>query len=394
MIGPPLCYELAGKKINVKVTEVAGMLTAAFLCGEKGGPIRPFAIAPWVGKEEISDKYPPLLRYLQGDFDCWFGGNATKVDNVQHLPHGDPANLRWDEKNGGVYANGKIRSLYIKTKTIPGGVEKIVALRKDHNIIYTQTLNKVNAKLPVGHHATIRVPIGKNPQYDVATSPFIYGGTYPGEFTEGGGRPRLAIAKEFNSLDELPLRDGSTVRLNDYYATEDHEDLVMVSYSPTTNFAWSAMTNLQEKYIFFTLKDPRVLASTVFWLSHFGRTEEPWAKDGKPRHGYVMGMEDVSALFCLGIAESLGKVSEYDKLLQRMKQLEIKTFLEFNQNNPTPINYIMGVAPIPNDFEGVKSIEQEKDNLVTIVDKAGKDSFKVPVNWSWLHEGNLDKLLG
>ena len=385
----PEFYNVSAGDVDVNITQTAGMLTATFKLGSN--KVMPFAVAPWVGKEDLPADLPNLLKYLQGDFDCWFGGNANEVGGVQHLPHGDPANLRWQAGSVGSYGSGISQSFNLPTKALEGSVRKIIALREDHTAIYTQTLNQVDARLSVGHHATINIPQGDG-SYDVSTSPFIYAGTFPGAFTDGGGMPRLTASKEFNSLDELPLEAGGVVALNKYYATRGHEDLAMVSYDPKETFAWSAMTNKKEGYVFFTLKNPQVLASTIFWLSHFGRTEEPWSKEGQPRHGFVMGVEDITSLYCMGIAESLGQVPEYRALFDKLNKMGIKTFLDFNRDKPTPINYIMGVAPIQPGFEGVRSIEPEDSNLVSIVDKSGKHSSKTAINWSWLNKGDLNRL--
>ena len=170
----------------------------------------------------------------------------------------------------------------------------------------------------------------------------------------------------------------------------------MVSYDPKAKFAWSALTNRKEGYVFYTLKSPETLASTVFWLSHFGRSEEPWAKNGKPRHGFVMGIEDVSAYFCLGIAQSTGLeglTQEQRTELEAMHKLGIKTFLELGNQETPDINYIMGVARVPEGFQGVASIKQEKDDLVAIVDKGGEHTVKENVDLSWLQHGDEEALL-
>ena len=119
----------------------------------------------------------------------------------------------------------------------------------------------------------------------------------------------------------------------------------------------------KEGYVWFSLKDPRVLQSTVLWSSNGGRHYAPW----NGRHVDVMGLEDVTSYFFLGIAPA-----EKPNPISREG---FKTFTRLHPQKPTIVNYIMAVAAIPRDFEQVKTIIPDTHG-VTLVSVSG---HRIPV---------------
>jgi hypothetical protein len=63
--------------------------------------------------------------------------------------------------------------------------------------------------------------------------------------------------------------------------------------------AWVAATNAEAGYVWFSLKDPAVLRTTVFWIENHGRHGHPW--NGRNN---CLGLEDVTAHFADGLAAS------------------------------------------------------------------------------------------
>src|SRR4029079_13537481 len=105
---------------------------------------------------------------------------------------------------------------------------------------------------------------------------------------------------EFTSLSSVPLATGQTADLTRYPARRGFEDLVMMVADPNLPVAWTAVTFPKQRFAWFALKDPRVLRSTIFWISNGGRYNAPWSG----RHVNVMGLEEVTANFHPGLAES------------------------------------------------------------------------------------------
>ncbi len=376
-------YNLFTPTSHVAVTAEAGMLTARF------GDIEPFAVAPWVG-EELPDSLPPLIRYLRGDFDTICGAGPEEG----YMPHGEPANGTWRLITRKTAGNVAFMHLHMHTTKPEGAVTKTVVLA-DEPVVYTQTRYVMDARIPYGHHAIVRIPEGHSAA-DVSTSDFVFGMTYPERFDGDGGTPRLAVGQEVmlaGQTIELPLSDGAYVPVDQYYHRKGHDDLFMLSHDPNADFAWTAMTNRKEGYVFFTLKDPGTLASTLFWLSHYGRNQSPWGVDGQPRHGFVMGIEDVTAFFCMGVEASLGRNPRHRRLYERLQELGVKTSAAFSASVPRPINYIMGAVPVADGFTGVKAITADGASI-TIIDKGDTEPTRVPVCTSWLKDGNLDDIIG
>ena len=83
-------------------------------------------------------------------------------------------------------------------------------------------------------------------------------------------------------------------------ARDGYEDIVLMASDPKLPFAWTALTVPEHNYVWFALKDPRVLPSTLFWISNGGRHYAPW----NGRHRRAIGLEEVVSNFHSGLAES------------------------------------------------------------------------------------------
>jgi hypothetical protein len=94
-----------------------------------------------------------------------------------------------------------------------------------------------------------------------------------------------------------------------------------------------------------------VLRHTVLWISNGGRHYAPWSG----RHTAVMGIEDVTGCFHLGLAES----AKPNALSRRGHP----TTLTLNPKKPTTVNYIFGVAAIPAGFDRVADIRAAKGGI-------------------------------
>jgi len=81
-----------------------------------------------------------------------------------------------------------------------------------------------------------------------------------------------------------------------YPARRGFDDLVMLSADPDLPFAWNAVTFPAQRYVWFSLRDPRVLRHTIFWISNGGRHYAPW----NGRHTGVLGLEDITSYFHMG----------------------------------------------------------------------------------------------
>jgi hypothetical protein len=98
------------------------------------------------------------------------------------------------------------------------------------------------------------------------------------------------------------------------------------------DFAWTAVHFPEEGYVWFSLKDPRILSGTVLWHSNGGRHYSPWSG----RHRAVLGLEEVTSSFHWGLAESVAP--------NDASRAGYKTAHNLDPDLPITINSITGVA--------------------------------------------------
>jgi hypothetical protein len=334
-------WRVATREVEAFVTETGGQLgpVTFFLRGEK---IQPFSIAPWA--EEKSDPaWPPVLEALRGDFFCLpFGGNATPFKGERHPVHGETANRRWQLEA----ATTESLHLSLTTKIRAGRVDKYLSLRPGQMAVYQRhVISGMTGPMNFGNHAMLKFPDHPGSGL-VSTSRFRHGevAPLPLEDPATGGYSCLRAGGKFRSLTKVPLANGGFTDLSNYPARRGFEDIVLLASDHRQPFAWTAVTFPAEGYVWFALKDPRVLRHTIFWMSNGGRHYPPW----NGRHVNVLGLEEVTAYFHYGLAESV-----------RPNHLSAKghaTSHQLNPKQPLVVNYIMALAPILKGFDRVVEI--------------------------------------
>lgn len=367
-------WKLASDKVELFVTRTAGMLAPATF-RLKSGDASPYSVAPWAS-EKIDKSLPPLIHALRGDFFCLpFGGNDTPFRGEQHPPHGETANANWTHRQTTSKDGVNTLQLRLKTKSRAGQVDKYVVLRDGHTAIYQRhVVTGMSGPMTPGHHAMLKLPdvegCGR-----VSTSPFAYAQVFPVPFEnpEIGGYSTLKPDRSFRNLSKVPLNGGGFADLTRYPARKGFDDLVMMIAKPTLKMGWSAVTFPKERHVYFALKDPRVLRNTILWMSNGGRHYAPWSG----RHLGVLGIEDVTANYHIGLAESVKK--------NDLSEKGYPTSTKLNAKVPFTVNYIMGMADVPAGFDKVKTIKVAGPNMIELVADSGK-SAKAVVDVEFLYE--------
>jgi hypothetical protein len=118
----------------------------------------------------------------------------------------------------------------------------------------------------------------------------------------------------------------------------------MLVADATLPFAWSAVVFPREGYVWFALKNPRVLRGTVLWISNGGRHYPPWSG----RHVNVLALEEVTSYFHYGLAES----ARPNELSRR----GWPTCVKLEPKTPLVVNYVQAVAAVPRGFDRVEAI--------------------------------------
>jgi hypothetical protein len=337
------------------------------------GPVQPYTIMPWFAERHPGTR-PGLLRHPRGDFFCLpFGANATPWKGEQHPPHGETAAANW--KLQSFVRNGpetRLRTV-MRIRERPGEVVKDVRLVAGHPVVYTaHEISGLRGPICFGYHPMLKFPARPSSGI-VSMSPIRFGQVRPVAFENParGGYSSLKTGAWFKSLDKVACTDGAAADLTMYPARPGFDDLVMVGSAVQTTFAWTAVAFPSEGYVWFSLKNPGLLPSTVLWFSNGGRHYAPWS--GRNRE--VMGLEEVRAYFDLGLKESATPNPWHDH--------GVPTTWSMKRGCSLRVPFISGVVSVPQGFAAVAKISAVDANRVQITSKKGR-TVTIPLYLSWL----------
>ena len=128
------------------------------------------------------------------------------------------------------------------------------------------------------------------------------------------------------------------------------------------------MTFPRHRYVWFALKDPKVLSSTIFWLSNGGRHYSPW----NGRHLGVMGLEEVTSYFHQGLSAS-ARSNPFSRSGYRTRHT-------LDARRALMVNYIMAVAKIPSGFRRVRSIKLDDDKVCLVSDRGHRVTAPIAIS--------------
>jgi len=358
-------HTIATKEVSAAVTATGGHLApVTFRLGRR--TVQPFAIAPW-HSEKLAAGAPKILRVLRGDFFCLpFGGGD--LGREHHPVHGETANRRWR-----LEANDRTAlHLSLQTQVRPGRVDKRITLVPGQTLIYQEhTVTGMTGPMCFGHHATLRFPS----EARLSTSARAFGMVTPAPVEKPAerGYSILQPGAEFSDLASVPMITGATADLSRYPARRGFEDIAILPAAPGLELAWTAATFPAEGYVWFSLRNPQVLASTLLWMSNGGRHYSPW----NGRHVDVMGLEDLTAFFHYGLGPSVAP--------NTLTRRGVKTHHVLDAKQPFTIRYIMGLAPIPKTFDRVAELVATPD-AITFHSDSGK-RVQIPATPGFLGSG-------
>ncbi|MEO6097875.1 MAG: hypothetical protein ABIW76_20340 [Fibrobacteria bacterium] len=354
-------FRLANRLVELHLTQRAGhMGPVRFRLGKRW--VQPYALAPWK-PAELGAELPPILRVLRGDYFCLPFGSSKGIADV----HGETANQAWELIEKGL---GRL-SLEMRVGTPACTVRKTLSIKEGQRAVYQEhRIEGLQGRYNFGHHAILQFP-DKGGPFHVNTSPFRYGSVKPEAFSDPLAREygALKTGGRFTSLGKVPLANGGFTSLQEYPARQGFEDLIMVSSKPG-DFAWSAAT--LDGYLWISLKDPRTLPSTLFWISNGGRHAAPW----NGRHLRRLALEEVCGHFSDGL-----EISRKD----RLKAEGVPTTLAFKSKEAKSIRNIHVVHPVGSGFGRVERIDTGRNGTyITVTGSQGKTT-RVSVDWAFLH---------
>jgi hypothetical protein len=231
---------------------------------------------------------------------------------------------------------------------------------------------------PLGHHATLAMPETEG-SIRIFHSPIEFGMTNPGVFSNPASREyqQLEPGRRFESISAVPsiFKNAPDADLSRLPAKKGFADLIMLIQKIGETPSWVAALNAEEGWMWFSLKDPRVLRGTVFWLENGGRHGFPW--NGRNN---CVGIEEVTAFFADGLAASTEP--------NQLNSTGIPTAAILSDNSPARVHYIQGVTRIPEGFEDVTGASFHDDGHLTFHSGSGR-YVNVPVRWKYVMDGRL-----
>lgn len=375
------CWVFQSDQIELAITQLGAHMAPVTFYRKDPAPIQPYHISPWQGEHH---EYPvPVLVPLRGDFFCMpFGGNADAYRDEKHPPHGETAGSTWQlvgtEKKGSV----STLTLEMKTTTRIGKVTKKLQLVDGHNVVYSSHhIEGFVGETSIGHHATLGMPDTEG-AFKISHSPIRFGMTNPSQFSDPakGEYQQLAIGARFQKLTAVPSRfkDAPDVDASRLPQKTGYADLLMIFPEDTGDSpAWLTAVRADEGWLWFSMKDPKVLAGTVFWLENHGRHQLPWFGRNN-----CVGLEDVTAYFADGLKASTEE--------NAVTKLGIPTAK--NLQGDFSVRYIQGVAKIPKGFTEVANVEFT-EGMVTFVSTSGQ-RVVLPISHEFLKAGTLSTTSG
>lgn len=363
---------LESPQVRLAVTKVGGQMAPVTFLRDSGKTVQPYHVSPWQN-EGLKNLPAPVLTALRGDWFCLpFGGNGEEFRHEKHPPHGEVAGAEWtyvDTKHDG---GRHTLVLAFEPQARKGKIVKELSLVEGHNAVYSRHIvTGFSGPAPCGHHATLAMP-DEPGVFRVSTSPIEFGMTNPSRFSDPAKREyqALAIAAPFTDLAHVPLLEKGTgdADLTRLPARQGYADLVQVVNKQDAT-AWTCATRTDEGWLWYALKDPKVLRSTLLWIENRGRHGSPW--NGRNN---CLGLEDVTSFFADGLAASAGA-----NLLTRRG---VPTAIEFTADKPTEIRYIQGVTRVPEGFGKVVAAEYAPGSVTFVAE--GGERVTVPVRHEFL----------
>lgn len=372
---------LSTKQVELAVTVTGGHMAPVTFFRDTDKPVQPYYVSPWQD-EETTAMPAPVLVPLRGDFFCLpFGGNSDEVAGEKHPPHGEIVGTKWTLV--GTQTSGDVTTLTmtIDTAVRRGRITKELSLIDNQNVIYSRhRIEGFAGRAPLGHHATLAMP-EKEGAVRLAASPYRFGMTNPGLFGDPKQREYQSLlpGAKWTTLSKVPVawKGEPDADLTSLPARQGYADLIQLVNEPwekTNGPAWMTATFADDGYLWFSLKDPAVLSSTVFWIENHGRHGFPW--NGRNN---CLGLEDVTAYFADGLA-----ASTHENILSKAG---VATSIELKASQPTSVNYIQGAVKIPDGFEMVKTLEFSPGQ-VTFLSTTGQ-RVTAPVRHEFLKSGKL-----
>ena len=345
------------------VTHIGAHLAPVYFDFGEMPAVQPYHISPWQCEEHafLDGQSEGPLR---GDFFCLPFGRANPDDGIPS--HGRTASARWSEVGYRSQNGLQELTIHMDNALRSASVTREFSLRDGESVVYDRTtITGLTGAHTLGHHAVLRAPSQESALL-ISTSKQKFAMTYPGHFCDPANAEyqSLACGSEFSDLCSVPsiFKGDPDADCSRYPARRGFTDLLQIGIDAEKGQpAWSAAVNSKEGYLWFSLRDPDLLPSTILWMENGGRHRPPW--NGR---NCSLGVEDVCGFFNTGSSVSGG--------MNAFSTHGVGTVQEFAPDLPLSIPYIQGVARTPPGFSHVRSVCFSNDGA-TFADASGMEVF-------------------
>jgi len=336
-------WKLSNGETELALTVNGGHMAPVKFFAESDTPIEPYYVSPWQEESEPIDG-PGVLTSLRGDFFCMpFGGDNSFKGEV-HPPHGEVSESQWqyvDHSSG----SESFIELKLRTQIRSGDVTKRISLKPGQSALYiSHRIEGFAGPVTLGHHAIMP---GDRTHY-LSTRPLITGITDTAPPPPSSGEHNsLPPGAFFDKLSAVPTiwKNPASTDCSVFPAREGFVDIIQLFPEPPAGKEpmWFAAVVPEHGYLWYSLKSPEVLPSTVLWQENRGRHGAPW--NGRNR---CLGIEEVLAHLATGLKVSVDNNALTDRGL--------RTSMELDGVTPLNVKNIQGVCRIPEGFDKVADV--------------------------------------
>jgi hypothetical protein len=353
-------YVMASREIKIVASALGGCVLPYFRM--KGKEICPYYITPW-WNEKPFEGGGNITTVCRGNFLCFpMGGDPTGHNtNGEVVPiHGNCANDVWGIV--GMEYGGDISKLTMEYEDTQcdGKIIKEIEIRKGEPVVYERDIiSGYDGQYPVCYHPMIDLGSVEGGNHISISKPVIgfTTGVYH-ERPENGGYV-LFKQQQIKDIRKVESVYGEEIDLTKQPLKKGIEEILQLVCDDSKKFTYAAVTNFKRGYVYFQLKNPKKLTSTMMWISNGGRYYEPW----NGRVYGCLGLEETTSFFHFGSQKSAEKNFIHD--------LGVNTCVDMKRDHRYPFEIITGVVAAPKGYQGVKDIV-ESDGGVTIYGIGGE----------------------
>lgn len=370
-------WSLSNGEVAINLTVVGGQMAPVTFYADTENPVEPYYVSPW--QEEMTEvPGPGVLGPLRGDFFCLPFGGDNEFGGETHPPHGEVSEAPWTLLNATDGSDSPDGTVCIETEMItrirPGRIVKRIEIRQGQQAVYvSHRIEDFPGPVTIGNHAIMR---GDRTCY-IDTPPLICGYTdiAPPSPYAAGEYSCLEPGTFFGNLAEVPTiwKDPAVTDCRVFPSREGFVDILQLcpDYPENGNPGWTTITVPEMGYLWFSIKDPEILPSTLLWMENRGRHGAPW--NGR---NSCLGVEEVLAHQAAGL-----KLSAQPNALTKRG---IPTSRVLTGDQPFSVKYIQGVCRISERFDRVSGVEFES-GLVRFTSRSGEKT-EAAVDWAFVME--------